>query len=139
MMVSQVAERSRLCFITGTDMVPEITLRGFQYTYRTCSLWSDLARDMVYFARDMGQKTGIAVKKMAILCENGYSGTQVGESLAKFGKEVGFDIVDHSTYDAATTRDFTGYISKYKNAGVDFLVGHYRPQDAILIIRPRKN
>lgn len=138
MVVSQIAERNRICFITGTDMVPEITLRGFQYTYRTCLLWSDLARDMVYFAKEMGQKTGAVVKKMAVLCENSYSGTQVGQSLAKFGKEVGFDVVDHSTYDAVTTRDFTGYISKYKNAGVNFLVGHTRVQDGILIVRTAK-
>jgi ABC-type branched-subunit amino acid transport system substrate-binding protein len=47
-------------------------------------------------------------------------------------------VVDYSTYDAATTRDFTGYISKYKSAGVDLLVCHSRPQDGVLITRTMK-
>ncbi len=78
------------------------------------------------------------VKKMAVLCENSIFGVSGGDQAVKFGKEVGFDVVDYSTYDAATTRDFTGYISKYKSAGVDFLACHSRPQDGVMITRTMK-
>jgi branched-chain amino acid transport system substrate-binding protein len=138
MVATQVAERSRICYVTGIDGAPQITQRGFQYTYRTCPIMTDYARDLVYFARDMGKKTGKEVKKMAILCENSIFGVSGGDAAEKFGKEVGFDIVDYSTYDAASTRDFTGYISKYKSAGVDLLVCHSRPQDGVLITRTMK-
>jgi branched-chain amino acid transport system substrate-binding protein len=138
MIATQVAERNHICFITGTDGAPQITERGFQYTYRTTPTMVDYARDLIYFARDMGKQTGKVVKKLAILCENSIFGVSAGDNASKFGKEVGFDVVDYSTYDPATTRDFTGYISKYKSAGVDFLACHNRPQDGILITRTMK-
>jgi branched-chain amino acid transport system substrate-binding protein len=138
MVATQVAERNRIPYVTGIDGAPQITQRGFQYTYRTCPTMENYGKDLVYFARDMGKETGKAVKKMAILCENSLFGVSGGDAAAKYGKEVGFDIVDYSTYDATTTRDFTGYISKYKSAGVDFLACHSRPQDGVLITRTMK-
>jgi branched-chain amino acid transport system substrate-binding protein len=138
MVASQVAERNQICFITGIDQVPMITERGFKFTYRTCSIFSTLCRDMIYFAKEMGQQTGRVAKKMAILCENAIAGKEAAELLGKYGEEAGFDIVDRSTYQASTTRDFTGYISKYKSAGVDLLVGHNLFQDGVLISRTMK-
>lgn len=138
MIATQVAERNHICFVTGVDGAPQITQRGFQYTYRTCPTMNNYGKDLVYFARDMGKETGKMVKKMAVLCENSIFGVSGGDAAVKFGKEVGFEIVDYSTYDATTTRDFTGYISKYKSAGIDFLIGHNRPQDGILITRTMK-
>ena len=75
---------------------------------------------------------------MAILTVNNIAGVSGGDAAAKYGKEVGFEIIDYSTYDPATTRDFTGYISKYKSAGVNLLVGHNYAQDSILITRTMK-
>lgn len=138
MVATQVTERNHIPFVTGTDGAPLITERGFQYTYRAAPTMINYGKDVVYFARDMGNKTGKIVKKMAILCENSIFGVSGGDAAAKFAKEVGFNIVDYSTYDAATTRDFTGYISKYKSAGVDFLACHSRPQDGVLITRAMK-
>ncbi len=138
MLATQVAERSHICYVTGVDGAPQITERGFQYTYRTNPIMTHYARDFVYFARDMGKRTGKVVKKMAILCENSIFGVSGGDAAAKYGKEVGFEVVDYSTYDATTTRDFTGYISKYKSAGVELLVCHNRPQDSFLITRTMK-
>lgn len=138
MVATQVAERNRTPFATGTDGAPLITQRGFQYTYRIAPTMDNYGKDVVYFTRDMGKKTGKMVKKMAVLCENSIFGVSGGDAAVKYGKEVGFDVVDYSTYDAATTRDFTGYISKYKSAGVDFLACHSRPQDGVLITRTMK-
>jgi branched-chain amino acid transport system substrate-binding protein len=138
MVATQVAERNRICYITGIDGAPQITQRGFQFTYRTCPIMTNYGKDLIYFADEMGKKTGKAVKKVAILCENSIFGVSGGDAAEKFSKEVGFEVVDYSTYDAATTRDFTGYISKYKSAGVDFLACHNRPQDGMLIWRTMK-
>ena len=138
MVASQVAERNQICFITGIDQVPMITERGFKYTYRTCAIFSTLCRDLIYFAKEMGQQTGKVVKKMAILCENGTAGSEAVDLLGKYGAEAGFDIVDRSTYQASTAKDFTGYISRYKSAGVDFLVGHNLFQDGVMICRTMK-
>lgn len=138
MVATQVAERNRICYITGVDGAPQITQRGFQYTYRTCPTMVNYGKDLVYFARDMGKETGKLIKKVAVLCENSVFGVSGGDEAVKYSKEVGFEIVDYSTYDATTTRDFTGYISKYKSAGVDLLICHSRPQDGVLITRTMK-
>jgi branched-chain amino acid transport system substrate-binding protein len=138
MVATQVAERSRVCFVTGTDGAPQITLRGFKYTYRCPPTMNEYGRDLIYFCRDIGKATGKMVKTMAILVENSIFGVSGGDAAAKYAKEVGFEIVDYSSYDAVTTRDFTGYISKYKSAGVDLLLCHSRPQDSVMITRTMK-
>ena len=138
MVATQVAERSHICFILGTDTAPQITQRGFQYTFRTVPIMTNFARDLVLFGRDMGKETGKAVKKMAVLCENSIFGVAGGDAAVKCGKEIGIDVVEYSTYDPVTTKEFTGYISKYKSAGVDYLVCSSRPQDAVLITRTMK-
>jgi len=138
MVATQIAERNQICFILGTDTAPQITQRGFKFTYRTVTIMSDFSKDLIYFARDMGKVTGKAVKKMAVLCENSIFGVAAGDAAVKYGKEVGFEVVDYSTYDPVTTRDFTGYISKYKSAGVEFLACSSRPQDSVMITRAMK-
>ncbi len=138
MVATQLAERSHICFILGTDTAPQITQRGFRYTFRTIPIMTNFARDLVLFGRDMGKETGKVVKKMAVLCENSIFGVAGGDAAVQCGKEVGFDVVEYSTYDPVTTKEFTGYISKYKSAGVDYLVCSSRPQDAVLITRTMK-
>lgn len=138
MVATQIAERNRICYLTCVDPAAQITQRKFQYTYRPCPTTTQLAKDFIYFARDMGKATGKIVRKMAILCENSIYGTTMGEAAVKAGKEVGFEVVDFSTYDAVTTKDFTGYISKYKSAAVELLCCNSRPQDAVLITRTMK-
>ena len=138
MVGTQIAERNRLCFITGSDPLDEITKRGFQFTYRATLLTDDYVRDLIYFARDMGKKTGKVVKKMASLCENTIAGIASGKAVSKYAQEVGFEVVDVSTYEPGVTRDFTGYISKYKSGGVDFVASFTRPQDGIMITRTMK-
>ena len=44
-----------------------------------------------------------------------------------------FDIVNDFAFEVAATRAFTGYISKYKSAGVDLAVCHSRPEGGLLI------
>ena len=46
-----------------------------------------------------------------------------------------FEVVAGDTYDAAQTQTFASYISKYKGGGVDVVIGHNKPSDAILITR----
>src|SRR4029453_659936 len=43
-----------------------------------------------------------------------------------------------ATYGASKTQNFASYISKFKGAGVEVLIGHNKPSDAILITRTQK-
>lgn len=135
MLISQVCERNQICYLTAVDSDPQLIERGFKYTFSLGPLTSTYAKELIYFVRDVGKQRGVPVKKMAIL--NNSIGVQIGDMAKEFGKEVGFEIVDYSTYDP-TTEDFTGYISKYKSAGVDLLVGFHIPHDSVLINRTMK-
>ena len=135
---TQVGERSRTPLVTATDVDPLITSRGFRFTFRTPPLIDAYAADMLRFVKEVGEATGVKVRKVAVLCENSIIGQSAAKASGELAREMGFEVVDVSTYDAARTNDFSGYISRYKAAGVEFLFGHNRPADAILITRTMK-
>ncbi len=135
---SQVCERLQVAFVTPTDVDPLVTSRGFKYAFRLPPLVDAYAKDLLTYAVEMGKATGKPAKKLAILCENSIIGQSAAKASASFGKEMGFEVMDVATYDAATQPDFSGYISKYKSGGVQILIGHNKPTDAVLITRTLK-
>src|SRR5205085_9785388 len=76
--------------------------------------------------------------KSAILTENSIGCQSSVEGTRRVTKDLGFDLVEADTYDAAKTQNFASYISKYRGAGVEVLIGHNKPSDAILITRTMK-
>jgi len=135
---SQVCERLQVPFMTPTDVDPLVTSRGFKNAFRLPPLVDAYAKDMLTYALETGKATGKPAKKLAILCENSIIGQSAAKAAAQYGKELGFEVMDVATYDAASQPDFTGYISKYKSGGVQILIGHNKPTDAVLITRTLK-
>jgi branched-chain amino acid transport system substrate-binding protein len=87
------------------------------------------------YTESMSKKTAAKVRKVGILCEDSIVGVNASEALKKKSEEKGWEVIDVIKYNAATTKDFTGMISKFKQAGADILVGHNKPPDALLIVR----
>jgi branched-chain amino acid transport system substrate-binding protein len=135
MLASQVCERNHICYVSAVDNEPKMLERGFKYSFLLCPKPEMYPGELIYFVSDVGKQKKLPVKKMAIL-NNAY-GVREGDLAKKFAQEVGLEIVDYSLYEP-TTQDFTGYISKYKSAGVDLLVGFHTPHDSILINRTMK-
>ena len=135
---TQIAEREGVPFVCATDVDPLITSRGFKNTFRTSPLVAAYAADLLTYVKELGEKTGKPAKKLAILSENSIVGQSSVEGSTKVGKELGFEVVAGDTYDAAKTQNFASYISKYKGGGVDVVIGHNKPSDAILITRTMK-
>lgn len=135
---TQIAERAGVPFVCATDVDPLITSRGFKYTFRTSPLVSAYAADLLGYIKELGEKTGKPAKKVAILSENSIVGQSSVEGATKVAKEMGYEVVAGDTYDAAKTQNFASYISKYKGGGVDVVIGHNKPSDAILITRTMK-
>jgi branched-chain amino acid transport system substrate-binding protein len=139
LVASQICERRQIPFITGSDTDGKITGRGLKYTFRTSPLIDTYAADLVKFYVEQGKMKGKPPKTIAILCENSIVGKGAQDAYAKAAKEMGLEIVDSQSYDAAASSlDFTGFISKYKAANIDLLVGHNKPADAIRIVRTCK-
>jgi branched-chain amino acid transport system substrate-binding protein len=135
---TQIAEREHVPFVCATDVDPLITSRGFKYTFRTSPLVAAYAADLLGYIKELGEKTGKPAKKLAILSENSIVGQSSVEGSTKVAKQLGYEVVAGDTYDAAKTQNFASYISKYKGGGVDVVIGHNKPSDAILITRTMK-
>lgn len=135
---TQIAEREGVPFVCATDVDPLITSRGFKFTFRTSPLVAAYAYDLLSYVKELGEKAGKPAKKLAILSENSIVGQSSVEGATKVAKELGYEVVAGDTYDAAKTQNFASYISKYKGAGVEVVVGHNKPNDAILITRTMK-
>jgi len=133
---TQIAEG--VPFVCATDVDPLITSRGFKFTFRTSPIVESYARDLLAYARDLGASTGKPARKLAILSENSIVGQSSVEATRRVAKELGYDLVEADTYDASKTQNFASYISKYKGAGVEILIGHNKPSDAVLITRTMK-
>ncbi len=135
---TQIAERESVPFVCATDVDPLITSRGFKFTFRTSPLVEAYARDLLAHIKELGQTSGKPAKKLAILSENSIVGQSSVEGATRAAKELGYEVVDAATYDAAKTQNFASYISRYKGAGVEVLIGHNKPSDAVLITRTMK-
>ena len=135
---TQIAEREGVPFICATDVDPLITARGFKYTFRTSPVVESYARDLLSYVKELGEKSGKPARKLAVLSENSIVGQSSVEGATRVGKELGYEIVETATYDASKTQNFASYISKFKGAGVEVLVGHNKPSDAVLITRTMK-
>lgn len=135
---TQIAERESVPFVCATDVDPLICSRGFKYTFRTSPLVGAYARDLLAHVKELGEKSGKPARKLAILSENSIVGQSSVEGARQAAKELGYEVADAATYDAAKTQNFASYISKYRGAGVEVVVGHNKPSDAILITRTMK-
>jgi branched-chain amino acid transport system substrate-binding protein len=135
---TQIAEREGVPFVCATDVDPLITSRGFKYTFRTSPLVEAYARDLLAYVKELGEKSGKPAKKLAILSENSIVGQSSVEGSKKVAKELGYEVVNADTYDAAKTQNFASYVSRYRGAGVEVVIGHNKPNDAILITRTMK-
>ncbi|TMQ26488.1 MAG: hypothetical protein E6K82_04255 [Candidatus Rokuibacteriota bacterium] len=135
---TQIAEREAVPFVCATDVDPLITSRGFKFTFRTSPIVESYARDLLAYVKDLGASTGKPARKLAILSENSIVGQSSVEATRRVAKELGYDLVEADTYDASKTQNFASYISKYKGAGVEILIGHNKPSDAVLITRTMK-
>ena len=135
---TQIAEREGVPFVCATDVDPLITSRGFKYTFRTSPIVESYARDLLTHIKELGGSTGKPAKKLAVLSENSIVGQSSVEGATRVAKELGFELVAGDTYDAAKTQNFASYVSRYRGANVEVVVGHNKPSDAILITRTMK-
>ena len=69
------------------------------------------------------------------MCEDSIVGDSAAKALEKYTKDIGYTLIDVVKYNASTTKDLTGVLSRYKAQGVELIVGHNKPADAIQIVR----
>ncbi len=138
MVVSVMAERAAVPFLTPTDLEPEITARGFAFTFRVAPTLDAYARDLLIYVKVLGERVRRPPTRLALLSDGSIVGLGASEGAYHAATELGYEVVDSATYDAAGP-DPQGYIAWYRRAGVEILIGHNGLDDAIRLTRAMRD
>ena len=131
---TQVAEKYEVPYIVPSSYKPEITERGFKYTFRVC-LTTDLSgREQIAFMERMGRLSGKPVKTLGLIYENSDWGISSAELWKKYAKQYNLEVVLDESYPSnSTTLD--PVVRKIKQAKPDALLFASYTSDAILLAK----
>jgi len=129
---TQVAERYGVPFVVPVAVRDTITERGFKNVFRIAAKDSWWVRDQFRFLKDMQEETGVKLKTVAFIFENGDWGTGFAEKWRTLAKEGGYEIVLDEPY-PSTASDLTPVVTKLKTANPDVVLLVSNAADAILL------
>ncbi|BBO87201.1 ABC transporter substrate-binding protein [Desulfosarcina ovata] len=131
---TQVAEKYEIPYIVPSSYKPEITERGFKYTFRLC-LTTDLAgREQIEFIDRMGKLSGKTVKTLGLLYENSDWGVSSAALWKKYAEKYGFEVVMDEAY-PANSATLDPVVRKIKRHKPDALLFASYTSDAILLAK----
>jgi branched-chain amino acid transport system substrate-binding protein len=131
---SEQAERFGVPFVDFGDNLPKLTERGFKYFFRTCPTSRKFVDDSMSYLKWITEKTGAfpANKKVAIMVVDEPTGIADGDHYEKMVPRIlGWEIVERINYPRAVA-DFTPWLTKLKERGVDLILRKTYTQDALL-------
>ena len=135
---SQVAERYGIPFLNPDSSAPGLTTRGLKWFVRSTPSDATFAENFYQFFADLARTKKVAVKKIAVVGEDGLFGTGAGDAEESIGKRRGYDIVTRIAYPATTT-EVNAEVQKVKTAAPDVvMMASYLP-DALLFMRGFKD
>jgi len=129
---TQVAERYGVPFVVPVSVRDTITERGFKNVFRVAAKDSWWVRDQFRFLKDMQEETGVKLKTIAFVFENGDWGTGFAEKWRELAKQDGYQVVLDEPYPSTAT-DLTPVVTKIKSANPDILMLVSNAADAILL------
>jgi branched-chain amino acid transport system substrate-binding protein len=132
-----VAERYGVPYLVADSTAPNITGRGFKWTFRTTPIGTDFAEIYTKFLSEL-KAQGKKVDKIAFVYENTDYGTSVASSIRDAAKKAGFDVVANVTYSANST-DVSPQVLQLKQTNPDVVIFISYTADAILYVKTMKN
>ena len=135
--VSLVAERYQVPFLTGESSSPMLHTRGLKWFFRTGPHDGHYTRTMFDFIRDYQQKKGISIKTAAIIHEDTQFGVDSARVQEELAKAAGIEVVEKIAYRAKTT-SLTAEVQRLKAADADVLLPTSYTADALLMMRTMK-
>ncbi len=132
--VSQLAEKERTPFVITIAVADNVTERGFEYTFRVQPNARAMTVRSLDHLGDLAKATGVTIKTIAMLHEDGLFGTSVAAHVERHAKNLGMDLVLKVGYNFRTP-DVTTEITKVKAARPDLVVVTGYFGDGLLIAR----
>jgi branched-chain amino acid transport system substrate-binding protein len=135
---SQTAERYGLPFLNDSSSSVGLTQRGFKWFFRTTPHDELFVQNAFQFLKDLEQKKGVKVRRIAIFAENTEFGTGAARLQEKYAKENGYEVVEKILYPPKGTQ-LTSEVQKLKAAGPDVVMQSSYLGDAILSMKTYKD
>jgi len=132
--VSQVCEKERTPFVITVAVADNITERGFEYTFRVQPNARAMTQRSLDHLAELARASGVAVKTLAIMHEDGLFGTSVAGHVERYARTLGMEVVLRVGY-SFRTPDVTTEITKVKAARPDVVLVTGYFGDGLLIAR----
>jgi branched-chain amino acid transport system substrate-binding protein len=116
-----VAEKNRTPIVVYSAIAPEITTRGFKYTFRPNETATGSVDTMVGFFKEQADATGKSISSYALVFENTDFGKSTGEAFDAAAKEFGWEKKLEQTYSPGTA-DVTPIAVQLKSAKPDLIL-----------------
>jgi len=124
--VRQVTEKSKTPFMLLAAVADNLTEGGLKYVFRVQPNGKAMSTLTMTNLVEMATASNTAIKRVAMMHEDGNFGTTMGNHVEAFGGKLGYTVVQRIPY-SLKSPDFTAELSKVKAAKPDLLVisGYY--------------
>jgi len=100
---SQVAEAKGIPFLNPESTSAALTQRGYQWFFRTTADDATFVKNFFEFLKDVEQRQGVRIEKVAIVYENSLFGTGVAQLETQAARTAGMTIVADIPYSSKAT------------------------------------
>jgi branched-chain amino acid transport system substrate-binding protein len=124
--VRQVTEKNKTPFLLLAAVADNLCEGGLRYIFRMQPNGRAMATLTVTHMVEMARAANTAIKRVAMMHEDGNFGTTMGNHVEAFAKSSGYELVQRVPYNLKSP-DFTTELAKVKAAKPDLLVisGYY--------------
>jgi branched-chain amino acid transport system substrate-binding protein len=124
--VRQVTEKSKTPFMLLAAVADNLTEGGLKYVFRVQPNGKAMSTVTMNNMAEMARAAKVAIKRVAMMHEDGNFGTTMGNHVEAFGGKLGYTLVQRIPY-SLKSPDFTAELAKVKASKPDLLVisGYY--------------
>jgi branched-chain amino acid transport system substrate-binding protein len=124
--VRQITEKNKTPFMLLAAVADNLTEGGLRYVFRVQPNGKAMSTLTMTNMLEMAKSANVAVKRVAMMHEDGNFGTTMGNHVEAFAGKLGYSLVQRIPY-SIKSPDFTAELSKVKASKPDLLVisGYY--------------
>ena len=124
--VRQVTEKNKTPFMLLAAVADNLTEGGLKYVFRVQPNGKAMSTLTMNNMAEMAKNANVAIKRVAMMHEDGNFGTTMGNHVEAFAGKLGYAMVQRIPY-SLKSPDFTAELSKVKASRPDLLVisGYY--------------
>jgi branched-chain amino acid transport system substrate-binding protein len=134
--MTALTERYRIPFLVPEATAPNITGRGFKWTFRTTPIAADFAKLYVRFLSELKQ-SGTKIDTIALVFENTGSGIAAAGGISEAAKAAGFNVIAEIRY-AASATDLSAQVQQLREKNPDAAIFISVAADAALFVKTMK-